>query len=84
MIQIGFKESNVIFNRPLDCSEDECGTLEAYSDGTRCISCWCLSKEEINHLLETRRIWLYIMGGQPPVSLTVYNPFDTTYRDMEK
>lgn len=39
------------------------------------VSCWELSDDQIKEITETRRLWLGIRGGQPPVWLTVDYPF---------
>lgn len=75
MQQIGFPQANRILGPPKGMTEEECGTLELYQDEKQCISCWILSDEEIEKLKQTRRIWLGVMGGQPPVWLMVDNPF---------
>ena len=55
-----------------------CTPLEINTDGVVCVSCWQLSPKEIKNLIEdSGKIWLWVFSGvtQPPVALTVGNPF---------
>ena len=41
------------------------------------ISCWQLSKEDLDEIQKTGKIWLSITGnGMPPVSVFTENPFE--------
>lgn len=84
MEPIDFKERNVIIKKPDSLSENECSSLFAHwqinelenEQKTVIItSCWKLSPEELEELQRTGCIYLQIMGGMPPVSLFVENPF---------
>ena len=42
------------------------------------ISCWRLSKEDLDEINRTGVVWLSITGhGMPPVSIFTENPFET-------
>lgn len=43
MRPIDFKESNSILTKPQNMTDEECSSLNIYTDGTECISCWKLS-----------------------------------------
>lgn len=46
------------------------------------ITCWELTPEEIVEVIKNRRIYLRLHTAQtPPVSMEVYNPFET-YTDI--
>ena len=46
------------------------------------ISCWKMTKEELEEIQKTGRIWLYIYGDQhPPVGLGANSPFEKDKED---
>jgi hypothetical protein len=85
-----FDQENTIFNPPEGVSNKDCNSISAYrgdinyedEDGNpmsaECvITCWRLTKEELEEVNRTGRIWLYIHGtGMPPVSVSGSNPFE--------
>lgn len=87
MLPTTFKESNFVFTKPKDMTDEECsdlpvwkGTVPIDDCGNRCcpaiISCWKLSYEDLQEIQRTGCIWLSITGnGMPPVSLFTENPF---------
>ncbi len=81
MIAVDFPESNFTFEKPIDMTDDQCLPLTVFKgdcdDGTPVIiSCWKLSKEDLDTIKETGAIWLQIVGrGMPPVSLQTERPF---------
>jgi hypothetical protein len=78
MIAVDFPEENITFTKPADMTDEECGSLPAYSDGTQVVSCWELTPEDLQRINETCRIWLGVcMPIPPPVWLTTENPFKT-------
>ena len=75
MEPIKFNGQNMTFTKPKNMSEEECGDLPVFSNGNQIISCWKLSREEIEHVTNTGRIYLGVMGvAQPPVYLTTFEP----------
>jgi len=72
MTPVKFKEQNQQLGPPPGMSEEECQPLPVFTDGKQCISCWELSKEDIEKVNKTGRIWLSVMSGltQPPVWLS--------------
>lgn len=52
-------------------TQGECGTLPVYADGTNVVSCWKPSWRQRLALLFGQRIWLRVVGRQPPVMLSV-------------
>ena len=78
MIAVDFLEKNITFTRPADMTDEECGSLPAYSDGTQVISCWKLTPEDLNRVNETGHIWLGVcMPIPPPVWMSTETPFKT-------
>jgi len=69
MRPIKFKEQNQQLGPPPGVSEKECSPLPVFTDGRQCISCWELSKDDIEKINKTGRIWLSVQSGltQPPV-----------------
>ncbi len=75
---VEFKESTAVLGRPPSMTEEECGSLPIFrTEDGHCISCWELSDEDLETLRRTKRVWLWVWSGrtQPPVSLSVENPF---------
>lgn len=48
-----------------------------FATGTMCISCWKPTDEERERIARGEPIWLTVVAGasQPPVGLSVDNPF---------
>lgn len=74
-VACGFEESNGVLSKPEDLTHDQCDALQVWrgeaDDGLPyVISCWKLTKEELEEVNKTGRIWLYIIGGtMPPASV---------------
>jgi hypothetical protein len=81
MIPTSFDESNHVLDKPKDMAREQCDALSVFVGQTQdglpvVISCWKLTKEELEQINKTGRVWLWVYGaGMPPVSLTVENPF---------
>ncbi len=80
MISASFDESTGYLGRPSDMTEEQCDPLSvahASMDGTPVVvSCWKMTKDEIDEFHRTGRVWLIVAGQtMPPVSLTAINPF---------
>lgn len=81
MAPTGFAESNHTLNRPSDMTEEQCTPLSVWvGDGSEgfpwCISCWKMTKEEVEEFQRTGRIWLLVAGRtMPPAALTATKPF---------
>ena len=58
-------------------TEDECGSLPVFCDGSQCISLWRGDYGERIKFLFTGKMWFTILSGktQPPVKLSVHTPF---------
>lgn len=71
MNPISFKESNRTLTKPDTMTDDECSSLEIYSDGQQCISCWKMSFKERLQAVLFGKIWIGVVSGltQPPIWL---------------
>ncbi len=71
MKPITFKEKNKTLLRPRDMTDKECSSLDVFTDGTTCLSCWRASWKERFAVLFFGRVWIWVHSGvtQPPVSL---------------
>ena len=64
--------------------EKDCDALSVWRGLTQggqpvVISCWKLTKEELEEINKTGRVWLWVHGlTMPPVSLEVSHPFKET------
>lgn len=81
MVSASFPQSTHALSRPEDMTADECDPLSVANcvDPTgvpMVISCWKLTKEELEEFNRTGRIWLFIFGTtMPPVALSANSPF---------
>jgi hypothetical protein len=78
MVPTSFDESNRVLSRPPSMSEDECEPLSVFINPNPAlvISCWKLTKEELEEINRTGRVWLWIYGPtMQPALLTVKSPF---------
>ena len=70
MKPINFKEQNVTY------IAEGCNDLPAHKAKDQIISCWKLTKEELEQINKTGIIWFSVMGqSQPPIWLGTENPF---------
>lgn len=76
MIPASFDESNTVFSKPENMTDDECDPLSVLkghdtNGNLVVISCWKCTKEELEEINRTGRVWLTVYGGgMPPVSLS--------------
>ena len=76
-VAIAFTESNAV----LSPTESGVGYVLPVNAGSveeglpAFISCWKLTPEEIQEIAETGRVWLWVLGGHPPVCIEGQNPF---------
>lgn len=86
MLPKTFPEHNTIYGKPSDMTDDQCMSLPAWKgdvpideEGNMApaiVSCWQLSKEDLEEINRTGHIWLSVTGTQlPPVSVFTENPF---------
>jgi hypothetical protein len=86
MESCSFPEENLILEAPLGVTAEQCQPLPVYTgllkvEGFKeevpaIISCWKVTKEELEEIRRTGRIWLFVYGrGMPPVALSGKNPF---------
>jgi len=76
-VPVEFKEANKNLTKPQGMTDDECGPLPVYNDGTQSISCWLLPFKQRLRVLFTGRAWLCVVAGhtQPPVWVSGKYPF---------
>lgn len=81
MIACSFPESNHVLDKPPDMSYEECDPLSVWAGQSSdhiplVVSCWKLTKDELEEFQKTGRVWLTVIGRtMPPVALTVKSPF---------
>jgi hypothetical protein len=89
MLPTSFPESNFVYTKPKDWTDEQCMDLpvwkgpvpidDAGATAPTIISCWKLSKEDLEEINRTGCVWLLITGtGMPPVSVAAENPFTQT------
>ncbi|MDC7250465.1 MAG: hypothetical protein PQJ49_11165 [Sphaerochaetaceae bacterium] len=69
---IDFKNSNEVVKGPNG------NDLPVFYDKTSAniISCWELSKGELEEVSKTGKIWLQVLGYQPPLAVEGINPIE--------
>ena len=73
---IDFEQSNFVWTGWEESTNTpNVGDLPAYKYGDYTISCWKLSLKERLKALFTGRIWLHVIGRQPPVFVSSDFPF---------
>lgn len=76
-----FPEENLVLGKPSDMKIDDCTPLcvkrTMRGEFPIVISCWKLTKEELNEINKTGKVWLTVLGTtMPPVILEGTRPFD--------
>lgn len=80
-VPASFPESNRVLEKPPDMTADQCEALSiadvTYADGTPgVISCWKLTREELEEINRTGRVWLIVLGHtMPPAAIEGIKPF---------
>jgi hypothetical protein len=71
MKPIHFKESNKCLLKPHPMADEDCKSLDVWTDNVECISCWRPSFSDIIRIVLFRKIWVRVLSGytQPPVSI---------------
>ena len=66
-----FEQANKNLLKPEGMTDEECGSLPVFTDGTQCISLWQMTWRERLSALFFGKVWLSIYSGQtqPPVWL---------------
>ena len=87
MFPTAFKEENGVLNPPAGMSLDECTPLsiwrgEVETGSNVVISCWKPTKEELDEIIKTGRVWLIIWGQtMPPAVVGGISPFERAKSD---
>jgi len=84
MKPISFKEQNFNWTRPSNMTDEECGSLPTFRDGTQSISCWKMTWKERFWALLFGKAWLYVTGQfHPPVYVGMAFPFERQAKKNE-
>jgi len=94
MLPKDFKQRNFIYNKPENMTDEQCMALPVWrgfasvddsgEQFPQIISCWSLSKEDIEEIQKTGHIWLSVTGTMlPPVSVFTEDPFINQKPDMK-
>lgn len=84
-----FSESNAVLSKPSNMTDDECSALSTFRGQDEhghpiIVSCWKITKEELEIITKTGRVWLVVCGvSMPPVMLLGDNPFKPTSEPTE-
>lgn len=71
-----FDESNIVMDPPPGVSQDECSSINAFTDGHHFITCWKVTAEELEEINRTGRIWLCQLGGMRAHFITGHKPIE--------
>lgn len=86
MLPIDFPQKNLVYTKPEGWTDEQCSDLCVWKGDVKIddhgntapsiISCWQLSKEDLETVNQTGKIWLAVTANvQPPVSLFTEDPF---------
>lgn len=85
MFPISFDESNGVIDKPPNVDREVCDALSVWRGDIPIesgevipgiVSCWKLTKEELDQINKTGRVWVYVYGYvQPMLSLSGIHPF---------
>lgn len=86
MLPTSFEQQNLIFGKPKGWDDEQCMDLPVWKGMApidekgnvfpTIVSCWRLSKEDLEEINRTGVIWLSVSGdAMPPVSVFTENPF---------
>lgn len=83
MLPVNFPESNQPFTKPDGWKDEDCFDLSAYNGFDEngkpvVITKWQPSKEDIEAINNGDGIWVWVVGGLPPMLLSTENPFIKT------
>lgn len=66
---VGFEGANVVFQAPKGATD--CVDLQVCMNSEQIISCWRLSKAELEEVAKTGVVWVSIQGqGMPPIYIS--------------
>lgn len=77
-----FKESNCVLDKPLSMTRDECEALNVFKGASANgvpvnISCWKFTKEDMEEIAKTGRLWITVFGkDMPPICPHTEHPFE--------
>lgn len=79
MFPVAFEGSDIVLSKPNETTHDEveCLSVQRVMNGRHMavLSCWRVTKEELEEISKTGRIWLMVMGEtMPPVCLDGVKP----------
>lgn len=84
MYPTAFDEANITLDKPDGMTHEECCSINAFEGAVEfdrlhpvIITCWKPTKEELNEISRTGRVWCFMYSSQvPPHALSGHNPFD--------
>jgi len=80
MVPCSFTEADTVLDKPDEMSREECEALSVCRGTTESgfpvlVSCWKLTKEELEYVIRTGRIWMVVAGEtMSPVWLSAIKP----------
>jgi len=82
MVPTSFDEANAVLSKPQSMTHEQCSCLAVMRGETEIskepvvVSCWKLTREELDEVNRTGRVWLTVFGqGMPPATLDGIRPF---------
>lgn len=77
MKPVEFDEQNGNLVKPTSMTDEECGSLPCFRDGTSVVSMWELTEDELKQIQKTKCIYVTVISGEssPPIRPDVFSPF---------
>ncbi len=91
MLPTDFPQRNFVYQKPESMTDEQCMSLPVWrgfvpngnDSFPTILSCWRLSKEDLEEIQKTGCVWLSITGtAMPPVSVFTENPFENVKPDL--
>ena len=71
-----FDQANVVYGPPAGMTEEQVQSLSAFRDENQVITCWKVTREELEMIQKTGRIWVTTMASWiPPMYVGCDSPF---------
>lgn len=77
-----FSEENTVLDPPKGVKQSDCESISVWTGYNTqgvpvTVSCWKVTKEELEQIQSTGRVWLVVMGHtMPPVYMTTEKPIE--------
>jgi hypothetical protein len=76
MRPINFPQATMVLGKPAGMTDDECMPLPVAKMPWGYISCWELSDMELTAICISKKLYISVVGGHPPILPAAENPLE--------